>query len=58
MKESLMKVYFPAAGARYLSVMKTVPGPTQPPAQFVMGALFSRVERQEREADHFTLSSA
>lgn len=53
-----MKVYIPAAVAGYLSVLKTVPGPTQAPAQFVPVVLFSRVKRHGREADESPTSSA
>jgi len=53
-----MKVYIPAAGARYLSVLKTVAGPTQLPVHCVPATLFSRVKRQGREADHSPPSSA
>jgi hypothetical protein len=33
-------------------------GPAQPPIQWVMGALSSRMKRQEREADHSPPTSA
>jgi hypothetical protein len=42
----------------FTTVFKTVLGPTQPPTQWVLGALSLGVKRRGREADHSLPSSA
>jgi hypothetical protein len=49
-------VRFPV-GARDFFSSRPVLGPTQPPIQWVPGALFTGVKRPEREADHLPPSS-
>jgi hypothetical protein len=42
----------------FTTVSRTALGPTQPPVQWVLGALFLGVKRPVREADHLPQSSA
>jgi hypothetical protein len=42
----------------FTAASRTALWPTQPPTQWVPGALFQGVKRQGREADHLTPSSA
>jgi hypothetical protein len=42
----------------FTTASRTALRPTQPPIQWVPGALFLRVKRPEREADHLSPSSA
>jgi hypothetical protein len=53
------RVRFPAGVGIFLftSASRTALGPTQPPIQWVPGALFLGVKRQGREADHSPPSS-
>jgi hypothetical protein len=54
-------VRFPAGGLGiflFTSASRTALGPTQPPSQWVSGALSLGVKRPGREADHSPSSSA
>jgi uncharacterized membrane protein len=42
----------------FTTASRTAIGPTQPPIQWVLGALFLEVKRSAREADHSPPSSA
>jgi hypothetical protein len=42
----------------FTTVSRTALGPTQPPIQWVLGAISLRVKRPDREADHSPPSSA
>jgi hypothetical protein len=42
----------------FITASRTAPGPTQPPSQWVPGALSLGVKRPGREADHSPPSSA
>jgi hypothetical protein len=54
------RVRFPAGLGIFLptTASRTAVGPTQPPIQWVPGALSLRVKRSGREADHSPPSSA
>jgi hypothetical protein len=58
--DRLIGVRFPAGVGNFFSDTMTKPalGPTQPPLQWVPGALSLGVKRPGREADHSLLSSA
>jgi hypothetical protein len=51
------RVRFPARAGNF-SLLRTALGPTQPPIQWVPGALSLGVKRPGREADHSPPSSA
>jgi hypothetical protein len=55
-----IRVRFPAGLGIFLlnSVSRTALGPSQPPMQWVPGALFLGLKRPGREADHSPPSSA
>jgi hypothetical protein len=55
-----MEVHVPVGDGNFIftTVSRPVLGPTQPPIQRVPGALFLRVKRPGREADHSSPSNA
>jgi hypothetical protein len=58
--DRVFRVRFPAGVGIFLftTASRTAPGPTQPPIQWVQGAVSLGVKRPGREADHSPPSSA